>query len=59
MDDHRVRRGLEFGHDYPCPAEAAVNTCAANCLPKFPWDYSRAAGAQSASPGASDGNAHS
>lgn len=29
-----VERGLEFGHDYPCPAEAAVNKCAANCLPK-------------------------
>jgi hypothetical protein len=29
-----VERGLEFGHDYPRPAEAAVNKCAANCLPK-------------------------
>jgi AraC-like DNA-binding protein len=34
MDDPPVRRGLEFGHDYPCPAEPAVNKCAANCLPK-------------------------
>lgn len=34
MDDHRVGRGLEFGHDFPCPAEAAVSKCAADCLPK-------------------------
>lgn len=34
MDDHRVIRGLELGHDHPCPAEAAVNKCAAHYLPK-------------------------
>jgi hypothetical protein len=26
-----VERGV--GHDYPCPAEAAIDKCAANCLP--------------------------
>lgn len=26
MEDHRVGRGLDLGHDHPCPAEAAVNS---------------------------------
>lgn len=32
MDGPYVERWLELGHDYPCPAEAAVYWCAADCL---------------------------